>query len=98
MDRFFGAGTYYGDPGVPHSDPKDYWSACVGALGYVGLLLVEPIPMLHNDLFNPFDFILCHENHKMKKAVRKKKPYKPTFNKLKPEAREFIHDLQDLVS
>ncbi|GLJ24660.1 hypothetical protein SUGI_0471500 [Cryptomeria japonica] len=81
MDKIFGPG-YQGDPGVPHSGTEPFEAILWGTL-YTNILAIwEPHFNQATSAFNWHDLAMVCENHRMKRALKKREPYVPKWNQM----------------
>ncbi|KAG6541005.1 hypothetical protein Mapa_017578 [Marchantia paleacea] len=97
MEKMFGP-AYQGDPGVPHSDKEGFATIFWGAVTFSAYSMVCPYYWEQGgNWWNWHDWAMVAENHQMKRAIRKKKPYKPRWNEfMNKEQREaYYHNWAD---
>ncbi|CAM6088366.1 unnamed protein product [Calypogeia fissa] len=85
MEKMFGP-AYQGDPGVPHSDKEGFATIFWGAVAFSAYSLVNPYYWEQGaHAMNWHDWAMVCENHARKRAMKKKKVYKPKWNEFMPK-------------
>ncbi|KAJ7192468.1 hypothetical protein O6H91_Y520600 [Diphasiastrum complanatum] len=97
MEKMFGP-AYTGDPGVPHSDKDGFASIVWGSIAFSVYSLACPYyweQCLHS--YNWHDWAMVCENHQLKRARKKGKPYEFKWNTfMSKEARtSYYHNWAD---
>jgi len=92
MDKIFGP-AYSGDPGIPHSGKEMFHTTIWAPVIFSIASIFNPYYWQSATEVNWHDWAMVHENTQRKRALKKKQPYEPKFNKLlnKPQRESFYH-------